>query len=176
MTERMCQATRQKLDKATMLRFVASPEGQIVLDIAHKLPGRGFHLLPEKEAYDKALKTKAFLRELEVPAAPPAWADIVAQLEKDALNRVGLAKKAGHAHPGWDAVKYARHLQGVLVATDAGKDIQNKILGLDVPCATLFNNQQLADILGLPAVSLVGISALHTWQALQKVAKARTEG
>jgi len=40
-TERKCVATGKVEDTAKMVRFVMSPDGEVVPDIAGKLPGRG---------------------------------------------------------------------------------------------------------------------------------------
>lgn len=175
MPTRTCKGTRAKTEKIELLRFVAGPNHAPFLDVAHKLPGRGASVAPTREAYQAAIKGKVFGRELQTNQPAPPWEEIVAQLEKDALGRLGLAKKAGQAHPGWEAIKSAKTLCGILIATDAGQDIRQKteLRLTQYELLELFTNAQLAAALGLPAVGAVGISAAHTWQALQKVAKAR---
>ena len=52
--ERRCIVTGEVQPRAGLIRFVASPEGEVVPDLAEKLPGRGFWVLAERAALDKA--------------------------------------------------------------------------------------------------------------------------
>ena len=59
--ERRCIVTGETQPKAGLIRFVADPDGQVVPDLAEKLPGRGFWVVAERAALDKAAALMAGL-------------------------------------------------------------------------------------------------------------------
>ncbi len=52
---RTCIACRQAGDKRTLIRFVRSAEGTVVLDSTGKKAGRGAYVCPNSECLSKAL-------------------------------------------------------------------------------------------------------------------------
>jgi hypothetical protein len=118
-----------------MVRFVVSPAGEVVPDVAGRLPGRGFWLRAEpammKDVQALArLFGRAARRSVKVPG------DLAERLERllagRCLERIGLARRAGQALAGADKVAeaLARGLGrgGVLLeAADAGSDGRNKM-------------------------------------------------
>lgn len=53
-------------DKKNLIRVVRSPEGEISIDLTGRKAGRGAYLCPKAECLEKAIKTKALERSLEV--------------------------------------------------------------------------------------------------------------
>jgi predicted RNA-binding protein YlxR (DUF448 family) len=94
---RTCIATSVSRDPEDLIRFVADPDGNIVPDIARKLPGRGIWVTCHKEAVISALEKQAFSRSLRckvnVPADLPERLD--ALLIKRALGLLSICNKAG---------------------------------------------------------------------------------
>ncbi len=95
--ERTCIVTRAKGPPEAFIRFVVGPDGGIVPDIRCRLPGRGAWVTAERSRVQEAVKRKSFKRafksEVEVP---PTLADMIDGLmEKDALQALSLANKAG---------------------------------------------------------------------------------
>ena len=52
--ERRCIVTGEVQPKAGLIRFVAGPDGQVVPDLAEKLPGRGIWVTADRAAIAKA--------------------------------------------------------------------------------------------------------------------------
>lgn len=105
--ERKCIATGEVQPKNGLIRFVVSPESQIVPDVLEKLPGRGIWVSADREALDKAVAKKLFARAAKAPVTVPA--DLVAQVEAQLVARVtgllALARKSGDAVAGYERVK-----------------------------------------------------------------------
>lgn len=63
---RSCCVTREKLPKQELIRIVRTPEGNIVVDTTGKANGRGAYLKKDLAVFEKAEKTKALNKHLEV--------------------------------------------------------------------------------------------------------------
>ena len=63
---RMCVITREKCEKKDLIRIVRTPEKNIIIDETGKANGKGAYLKKDKEVIEKAQKTKALNRVLEV--------------------------------------------------------------------------------------------------------------
>lgn len=63
---RSCVITREKLPKSELIRVVRTTDSNVVVDLTGKLNGRGAYLKKDKEVFEKAKKTKALDRILEV--------------------------------------------------------------------------------------------------------------
>ncbi len=64
--QRTCVITKEKLDKKDLIRIVRTPEKQIVIDESGKQNGRGAYLKKDVTVIEKARKTKALERILEI--------------------------------------------------------------------------------------------------------------
>jgi uncharacterized protein len=80
-----------------MLRFALGPDGSVVPDIRRELPGRGVWTRLSFEAVKRAAAKQAFSRAFRAKApAPASLAETVdALLERDALQSLAIANKAG---------------------------------------------------------------------------------
>ena len=63
---RSCVISREKLPKNELIRVVRTPEGEVIVDLTGKANGRGDYLKKDKEIFDKAKKSKALNKILEV--------------------------------------------------------------------------------------------------------------
>ncbi len=110
-----------------------SPDGQVVPDLARKLPGRGLWVAADRVSIDsaagKGLFAKAARRGLE---AGPDLADQVADLlARRLLSALGLARKAGDLTFGFAKVLAAieNGRAAILIeATDGSADGRAKLL------------------------------------------------
>ena len=135
---RRCIVTGEILPEARLLRFVASPSGEIVPDVEGKLPGRGIWLRAERQAVDTAVKKQLFARAAK--AAVIAGAQLANLAEALLVGRmqshIGLVRKAGELILGFDPVE--RALRGetppavVVEAVEAAADGQRKLLSAAV--------------------------------------------
>ena len=64
--ERTCVITREKLPKNELVRVVRTPELDVIIDTTGRANGRGAYLKKDKEVFEKAKKTKALNRHLDV--------------------------------------------------------------------------------------------------------------
>src|ERR1700704_4773941 len=76
-TMRMCAVTREVLPIDELIRFVVSPQSEVVPDLKRKLPGRGLWVSASHRAVAEAVRrnqfSKGFRRDLRV--APTLVAD-----------------------------------------------------------------------------------------------------
>lgn len=118
--ERLCIVTRDSGPKAGLVRFVVGPEGEVVPDLAGKLPGRGFYVSATRAALDKAAQKGHFARAARAPVRTPA--DLADRIESGLAARlvelIALARKAGAAVAGLEKTKAA------LVSGDAALLVQ----------------------------------------------------
>ena len=77
---RRCVATGEQLPKKELLRIVRSPEGKLLVDLTGKANGRGAYLKKDAEAVERARKTRALERALEVSVPDEFWEEIKAVL------------------------------------------------------------------------------------------------
>jgi len=110
-----------------MLRFALSPDGSVVPDIRRKLPGRGVWTRLSFETVRRAAAKQAFSRAFRARAAAPAsLAEAVdALLERDALQALSIANKAGLALAGAfkvDSAIEAGQIAALIQASDGAAD------------------------------------------------------
>lgn len=105
--ERRCIVTGETGGKAGLVRFVVGPGGEVVPDLAEKLPGRGIWVTAGRAEIEKAAKKGLFARAARAPVtAPPDLANRVeAGLAQRVVELVSLARKAGLAVAGFERVK-----------------------------------------------------------------------
>ncbi|WP_207102709.1 RNA-binding protein [Paracoccus shandongensis] len=124
--ERRCIVTGEVQPKAGLIRFVAGPDGQVVPDLAEKLPGRGLWVSADRAAIDKAAAKGLFSRAAKAPVkAPEGLADMVeAGVAKRLVELVSLARKSGRAVAGFEKVKgwLAEGRAKVLLQASDGSD------------------------------------------------------
>ncbi len=102
MPERMCIVTRQVKEDADLLRFVRGPDGEVVPDLARKLPGRGVWVGLGRETLREAVAKGLFARGFKAPSkAGPELADLAGVLRRRQVTQhLSLARKAGEALSG----------------------------------------------------------------------------
>jgi hypothetical protein len=135
--ERKCVLTGTKVDRADLIRLVLSPDNAVLPDVRAKAPGRGAWIAVDKAALRAAMvggKLRGALgrafrqRELNIAADLPE--QIEAQLERAALDRLGLEARAGTLVTGGERIDAAARSGKVLLllhANDAGEDGNRKL-------------------------------------------------
>ena len=63
---RMCVSCREMQPKKELVRIVRTPEGTVVLDTTGRANGRGAYLCKKSACLEKAIKSRALERALEV--------------------------------------------------------------------------------------------------------------
>jgi predicted RNA-binding protein YlxR (DUF448 family) len=118
-----------------LLRFVVAPDGEIVPDIAAKLPGRGLWLTPRRDIVERAVAKRLFARAARQPVTvPPGLIDrIETLLAQRCRDELGLARRAGLAVRGFANVREAvrsGHAAVLLGAVDASEGGRRRMRGL----------------------------------------------
>ena len=161
---RTCLATGEVLPRERLMRFVVGPDGQIVPDLAGKLPGRGLWLTPTCAALEKAIARKAFARGARRQVTVDAGlADLIErQLLERALGALGFARRGGHAVQGFAKVEErlrARKVALVVVATDAeASDGRAKLAAWDVRMVAFCDAVTLGKLFGREDATYIGIA------------------
>ena len=74
--QRMCVVTKEKTDKRNLLRIVKTKDNQILVDLAGKQNGKGAYITKSKEVLEKAKKTKALDKALEITISDSIYDEI----------------------------------------------------------------------------------------------------
>jgi uncharacterized protein len=108
-TMRMCAVTRQVLPIDELIRFVVSPQGEVVPDLKRKLPGRGLWVTASRQVVAEAVKRNQFGKgfKREVRAAPTLAADTEVLLVRSVVEALAMAAKAGQVVAGFSKVEGA---------------------------------------------------------------------
>ncbi|MBU6298337.1 MAG: RNA-binding protein [Alphaproteobacteria bacterium] len=106
MRERRCIATGEVRPEEKLIRFVVGPEGDVVPDIAAKLPGRGLWVTADAAVLARAVAKNAFAKaaQASVRAAPGLVALVERLLVQHMQSDLGLARRAGLLVLGFDNV------------------------------------------------------------------------
>jgi uncharacterized protein len=108
-TMRMCAVTREVRPIGELIRFVVSPQGEVIPDLKRKLPGRGLWVSASRQAVAEAVRRhqfgKGFKRDVRV--APTLAADTEALLTRSVIEALAMAAKAGQVVSGFGKVEDA---------------------------------------------------------------------
>lgn len=130
---RRCLVTRRVQPKEGMIRFVLSPDGTVVPDLAARLPGRGMWLSAGAAVLEEARAKRLFSRAARAEARVPEGlgAAVVAGLERRVADTLGLARRAGQAVCGFVKARewvVTGRAALVLTARDGAADGRRKLL------------------------------------------------
>ncbi|HWY61888.1 MAG TPA: RNA-binding protein [Rhizomicrobium sp.] len=123
-----------------LIRFVAAPDGQVVPDVAARLPGRGLWVEASRKSIAIAIEKKLFARAAKAPGGGAAknistGTDLMERTERALVTRMlgdlGLARRSGALVLGFDNV--LRALDGpnppalLIEAADGSHDGKRKL-------------------------------------------------
>ena len=108
-TMRMCAVSREVRPIGELIRFVVSPQGEVIPDLKRKLPGRGLWVSASRRTVAEAVRRNQFSRgfKREVRAASTLPADTEALLVRSATEALAMAAKAGQVVAGFSKVESA---------------------------------------------------------------------
>jgi uncharacterized protein len=154
-SQRRCIATGEIHDRSSLLRFVVGPNGELVPDMASRLPGRGLWLTPRRDILERAIARRLFARSARrAVKTPSGFADRVeALLVQGCLDAIGLGRRAGHAVAGFEKVREAVRTGKatlLLLALDGTEGGRWKIrtLGRGLPVAIVLTAAEMGAIFG----------------------------
>ena len=150
---RTCVVTGETMAPERMIRFVVGPEGDVVPDLARRLPGRGIWVKAERAIVEQAIAKKAFSRASR--AAVKAAADLPQRIEMLLLDRVledlSRARRAGRAVAGFVKVEQmiGRRRAGLaIVASEADGDGLAKLEATGIAIERLGDAALLGGVFG----------------------------
>lgn len=156
---RRCIVTGESLDPRLMIRFVVGPEDRLVPDVASKLPGRGIWVGAKRELVERAVLKKAFARAARrnVVVDPDLPGRVERLVERQCLDLLGLARRAGTAAAGFDKVEAMLRkgpVGALIAASDGAEDGRSKLrrLAPDAPLVATLPAAALAEALGREGV------------------------
>src|SRR6185312_2618841 len=165
---RTCIVTGETMAPERMIRFVVGPSidggaGDVVPDLARRLPGRGMWVKAERAIVEQAVAKKAFARAAR--AAVKAEADLPERIEHLLLLRtledLARARRAGRAVAGFVKVEQmiGRRRVGLLVvANEADGDGFGKLQASGLPIERLGDVADLGGVFGREQAVYVAIA------------------
>src|ERR1700730_8445962 len=121
---RTCIATGEEGAPERMIRFVVGPQGDVVPDLARRLPGRGMWVRAGGAAVERAVAKNLSAKSAKAAGRPAA--DLPERVERllleRALSDLGRARRAGRAVAGFVKVEQmiGRPRAGLLVVAEEG--------------------------------------------------------
>jgi uncharacterized protein len=108
-TMRMCAVSREVKPVDELIRFVLSPQGEVVPDLKRKLPGRGLWITASRARVAEAVRRNQFSRgfKRDVRAAQTLASDTEKLLVRSAIEALAMAAKAGQVVSGFAKVEEA---------------------------------------------------------------------
>jgi uncharacterized protein len=164
-TMRMCAVSREQRPVDELIRFVLSPQGEVVPDLKRKLPGRGLWITASRARVAEAVRRNQFSRgfKRDVRAAQSLAADTENLLVRSAVEALAMAAKAGQVVAGFAKVEEALaggQAKALIHASDGAADGIRKLDALvgqragnhgespDFPVVTALTSAQLDLALG----------------------------
>ncbi len=147
---RRCIVTRRGGSRGELVRFAVSPEGEVVPDVAERLPGRGLWVSARADIVGRACAENAFARaargDVRVPADLPER--LREALDRQCMALVSLARRSGAAVAGLEKVRAMVRGGGagvLLEASDGAPDGRERVLrgAGTVPVVSLWTARDL---------------------------------
>jgi predicted RNA-binding protein YlxR (DUF448 family) len=136
MRERKCIVTGEVCEEAHLIRFAVSPDGDVVPDIAAKLPGRGIWVGADRATLQRAIAKNLFSKAAKANVkADAGLADRVEHLiAQRMIGDLGMARRSGAIVTGFDQVAHALESAAppavLMEASDGAADGRRKIFGM----------------------------------------------
>jgi len=179
--------TREQAPKERLVRFVVAPggpdgRGQVVPDLANRLPGRGIWLSARRDVLDNPCARGAFAKAAHGPvtAPPDLGAAVEAGLRLRVAELLGLARRAGQVVCGFQKAREwieARKVGLVVQAADGSEAERARLLSGagGVPVATPLDGETLGAVFGRDWVVHVAV-APGKLAGMLRVEAGRLEG
>lgn len=167
--QRSCLGCRQVVAQNLLVRYVLSPQGEVLVDYRHKLPGRGAYTCLDRRCIEAAVKRRQFDRAFRGKAgnldAAGLGEAVRQQIIERILNLLGMARKSANAISGstlvMDSLGARSELSLVIIADDVSAAIGEKVAAraaaASIPCFRLFDKGILGQVLGKGERSVVAL-------------------
>jgi predicted RNA-binding protein YlxR (DUF448 family)/ribosomal protein L30E len=169
--QRSCLGCRTSKDKSQLIRFVQTPEKEILPDLDSRLPGRGSYTCIDKRCLTAAVAQRQFKRSFKqdvlVMSADQLVEYVSLQLHARIIGLIGLANKAGMIISGGsmviDAVRGRTKPGLIVIAADVSEAIGEKISHAatlyGVPQRSAVTKNDFGDILGKAPRSAIAVAS-----------------
>ncbi|NLC70499.1 MAG: DUF448 domain-containing protein [Desulfuromonadaceae bacterium] len=176
---RTCLGCRGTFSQDQLVRYVLSPDGDLLVDYRGKLPGRGAYTCIHRDCIRQAVQRRQFQRSFRTPPREVDGNHLIASLEEQILKRIlallGMARKSSCAVSGTQAVvcgfEGGEQFRIVFLASDMSSDIADKVrykAGLaGVSCYSFFDKGTMGRITGKSESSVVGVRNLPLAEAIR---------
>lgn len=167
--QRSCIGCRKVLDQSLLVRYVLSPQGEVLVDYGRKLPGRGCYTCFDSACMELAVKRRQFERAFKGLCAPPVFEvlhqSLADQLKQRVANLLGMARKSKIVLSGSRIVTAelgrGSGLYLVLLSEDLSPTIAAKVASMaesrGVPCYVIFNKGYMGQLMGKGERSVVAL-------------------
>ena len=184
--KRRCVVTGETQSRHRLMRFVLDSEQQLVPDFQEKLPGRGVWVAVGRSVIERGLTKGVFARAFRcrVKTLPDFLLLIESGLKRQAVERLGLARKAGLALCGYEKTKEALSREKIAymleshdIAAASLREMTRLAMGR--PILTWLAREELAEAFGRDQVVHVGLkygkNSDNAAQACWRLARFRLE-
>ncbi len=166
--QRTCLGCRRVVVQDDLVRFVVSPQGELLVDYRQRLPGRGAYTHIDRECIADAVKRRQFDRAFKGKNSKADADRLLAELTREILDRIfsllGMARKSGQAISGsslvlesLDPAETAIALVAADVSDGIGRKVRFKAERGGIPCETFFDKGLLGQVLGKGERSVVAL-------------------
>lgn len=185
---RTCLGCRQEDEQSRLVRFVRAPDGAVLVDYRHKLPGRGAYTCMDAECVRQAVSRRQFDRAFRMACQPVSAEKLADELMKALRHHLeallGMARKSSQAVSGGnqvlDALERPETLAVVILAEDVSagvaEKVERKAKACQVPCLRFSTKSDLGQLLGRGERSVTGLTKgrlaeafLGEWQKSKKI-------
>lgn len=169
--QRSCLGCRTSKDKSLLIRFVLTPEQEVLPDLENKLPGRGAYTCIDKRCLKSAVEQRQFKRsfkhDVSVMPAEQLIEHVCLQLQNRITGLIGLANKAGLITGGSsmviDALRNKKKPGLIVVALDVSEAIGDKLIQAatthHVPHRIVLTKDDFGLILGKAPRSAIAVAS-----------------
>ena len=169
--KRSCLGCRQVMEQDQLVRYVVSPDGELLVDYRGRLPGRGAYTCLSRDCVRLAVQRRQFQRTFrrDLPTIDPDALNeaLLVAIESRIINLLGMAKKSGVVLSGGKLVLDAMAVPGqvavVMLAEDVSSGIAEKVVSSAtyrrIPCWRLLDKERLGRLLGKEERSVVALKA-----------------
>jgi hypothetical protein len=167
--QRSCIACRKVIDQSLLVRYVLSPQSEVLVDYGRKLPGRGGYTCCEVSCLETAIKRKQFERvfigRCDTPDYEVLKQSLVNQVRQRVANLLGMARKSGIVRSGSRLVMTELGRDSdfslVLLSEDLSPTIASKVASIAesrrVPCHVIFDKGYMGQLMGKGERSVVAL-------------------
>lgn len=166
---RTCLGCRKTALRQDLLRYVLTPQGELLVDYRGRLPGRGAYTCVEIGCIHEAIRrrqfARTFKRDLPAVGLDSVSQELSRQIQDRISGLIGMARKAHQLLSGssliLDRLSSGAPIAFVVMAQDVSDGIGEKVAGRarshSVHCYRMFEKEFLGRLLGTGQRSVLAL-------------------